>query len=54
MGAPQITIIVLHALKIGIHMARHDQPTGDCYNALTSSISTGIIMAVLYWGGFFN
>ncbi len=54
MGAPQIIIIVLHALRNGVNIARHGEPTGDRYNALTSGISTGITMAVLYWGGFFN
>lgn len=54
MGIPQIIIIVMHALKIGIHMAKQGEPTGDKYDVVVSSISTGITIAVLYWGGFFN
>ena len=52
MGAPQIIIIVLHALKVGVNLARQGQPIESKYDVVTSSISTGIVIAVLYWGGF--
>ncbi|GAA0083139.1 hypothetical protein [Clostridium sp. CTA-6] len=54
MGMPQIILIILSTLSLGIVMSRHGQPREDKYNFFTNLISTGIVIGLLIWGGFFN
>lgn len=50
---PQITWVVLVALSLGIHAAKHGQPR-DPYNFGLSVISAVLAAGLLYAGGFFN
>lgn len=60
MGWPQITIIVLWALGLGIHIARHGQVQKDAkgsalrYNWVVMLISRAILLWILWAGGFFG
>jgi len=54
MNAPQIIWIVLAALGIGIHMAKHGQPEQGTYCFFTQSICVAFTAGLLYWGGFFG
>lgn len=54
MKAPQITLIILFALSLGITLSKHGQEREDKYNFFTSLISVGIEIGILIWGGFFS
>ncbi|MBY6965316.1 hypothetical protein [Clostridium botulinum] len=54
MGMPQIILIILYCLSLGIAMSKHGQPKEDKYNFFYNLISTGIMIGLLIWGGFFN
>lgn len=54
MGAPQIIIIAIYALSVGIDIAKHGEPKTGRYNAAASLIGSAIGLSLLYWGGFFN
>ena len=51
---PQIVIVVLYAMGLGIHLAKHGEPTNVSWNVWHKLISESIGMALLYWGGFFE
>jgi len=50
---PQLIYIILVCLGMGMIIAKHGQKQDD-YNAWTSGIAGAIILALLYWGGFFS
>ena len=54
MGIPQMIMIILFCLGIGIEMSRHGQQRNDKYNFFTSLVAVGIQVGILIWGGFFN
>ena len=57
MKAPQIIIIVLYALSLGMYIAKHkEKKEGSMatYNAWTAAFTAIITLGLLYWGGFFN
>ena len=54
MGAPQIIVIIIYAMAIGIEATRHGQPKEGNHNVLTTLISVAINVAILWWGGFFG
>ena len=54
MKAPQIIMLVLIAMDIGIHLAKNGQPRTDCYNVYWELFGKGLLAALLWWGGFFN
>lgn len=54
MGIPQIIMIIIFCLSLGITMAKNGQPREDKYSFFTSLVATGIQVGVLIWGGFFN
>lgn len=49
---PQIAYIVLHALGLGITAAKNGQQS--TYEFGTSIVSSLIVFALLYFGGFFT
>ena len=53
MRAPQIIIIVMYALGIGIALSKHGEQRNDKYNFFVTLISTAIELSLLWWGGFF-
>ncbi len=54
MGIPQVLIILIYAMGLGINLARHGQPKTDTYSFGAALVSTGIVFALLWWGGFFG
>jgi hypothetical protein len=54
MHIPQVLILLLIALDIGVVLAKHDQPRTDKYNVFVTAISHAIMVAILIWGGFFD
>lgn len=53
MNWPQITLIIMFALGLGLKMAQHGLPQGD-HNFWTTLVATVIQVGILYAGGFFN
>lgn len=50
---PQITLIVMYALSLGIHLSKHGEERTDKYNFWNSLASVTIIFVLLNAGGFF-
>lgn len=53
MGAPQIILIVIMALGLGVDVAKHREPQGPI-NALTTLALVIAMCGLLWWGGFFG
>jgi hypothetical protein len=53
MGAPQIIMIVLLALGVGISIASHGKPRPP-HHGIASAVGAGVTAALLWWGGFFG
>lgn len=54
MKLPQLILLGLMILALGITLAKHGQPKNDKYNFGISLIANAIEIGLLYWGGFFN
>jgi heme/copper-type cytochrome/quinol oxidase subunit 2 len=54
MKIPVIIWIILRAVRIGYHTAKHDEPVEAEYNGFAAIVLTAIDAAILYWGGFFS
>lgn len=54
MGIPQILIIILFAINLGINIAKHGEDKEEKYNFWLALISTLIECFILYCGGFFS
>jgi hypothetical protein len=54
MNAPQIVMIVILALGVGISMEQHGRPKTGTENCVITIIATGIMVALMYWGGFWS
>ena len=52
MGWPQILILFLYGASWAISLAKNGQTTR--YSAMSNTISVVILMALLWWGGFFS
>ena len=53
-GIPQILVLMLYLLSVGISIANHGKPKQGTESAVISAIAATIILALLYWGGFFT
>jgi len=53
-GAPQIIIIVLGVLSIGMSIESHGKEKKGKESFFTTIIGASIQMFILYWGGFFS
>ncbi|WP_185748270.1 hypothetical protein [Metaclostridioides mangenotii] len=53
-GVPQIIMIVLYVLVIGISLADHGKERTGKQNFFSTTIGTSIQIALMYWGGFFS
>jgi hypothetical protein len=51
---PQITMIVLGALSLGIHMAKHGEQRTDKYGAFGMLFTLVLEFWLMYEGGFFG
>lgn len=54
MGIPQILIIILFAINLGINIAKHGEDKEEKYNFWSTLIGTLIECFILYCGGFFS
>jgi hypothetical protein len=52
--APQIIYVVLLLLGVGIDLAKHGQPKTGKHSFPSSFFAAALILALLYWGGFFG
>lgn len=50
---PQITMIILMAMGLGISLANHGKPRSN-ENAVITIIANVISLGLLYMGGFFS
>lgn len=53
MGWPQITLLVLMAMSLGMALAKDGEPKGN-WSFGWSCVSTAISAGLLYAGGFFG
>ena len=51
---PQITMVVLGAIGLGINIARHGQPKNDTYHGGAHFLILAFEFWILYEGGFFG
>ena len=51
---PQIALIGILACSLGLHLSRHGEPRQDKYNAGNCLIGQGILVWLLWCGGFFG
>lgn len=54
MNAPQIILVSLWLVGIGHTIAKHGKPREGKHDAVASSIALVIVLAILWWGGFFG
>lgn len=54
MGAPQIILICIWAVAVGIGLTEHGKPKEGKYSVFTTLIGIAINTGLLYWGGFFG
>lgn len=54
MGWPQITIIVLVALSVGINLALHGKPRTGTHSVWVGLFGAALTVVPLYYGGFFT
>lgn len=54
MGIPQIIIIIIYGLNLGINLAKNGEPRESNYSFGIALVATAIEAGLLYWGGFFS
>lgn len=54
MHAPQIILIVLMSLSLWRGIDRHGTTTAEQNNAWINLVSVALLVAVLWWGGFWS
>lgn len=54
MGVPQILVIVLMAMSLGISLIKHGECRTGKYNFFVDLFAVAIEVAILYCGGFFS
>ena len=53
MKAPQIIMIALLGMGLGMHMIKHGEPREGTYSFPIQLVATLIEISLLVWGGFF-
>jgi hypothetical protein len=51
---PQIALIGLQCISLGMVTMKHGKPQRANHNIVTSLIAVAIVNTLLYFGGFFN
>ena len=51
---PQLIMLIFIAAEMGLQIAKHGEPKRGKYNLLSASIAWGIIVYLLYCGGFWQ
>lgn len=54
MSTPQIIMIALLGMDVGIALSKHGQPRNANHSIFITLFSTAIFVGLLYWGGFFG
>lgn len=54
MGIPQIIMVGIYILNLGVALTRHGEQKKEKYNFFAQFLGTAIGIALLYWGGFFS
>ena len=54
LGAPQIIMILLYLIVLGVNAVHHNEQNENKYNFWTALCSACVNMAILWWGGFFG
>ena len=54
MKIPQIIMIFLWSMGLGIALVKDGEPRGDKYSFGMTFIATVMEIAILWWGGFFG
>ena len=53
MKAPQIIMIIIMAMNLGINLVKNGEPKNETYSFSISLVSVVINIGLLIWGGFF-
>lgn len=53
LGIPQIIIVVMYILSLGVSLANHGEVKTSKTSFGSSLLGTIINLGLLYWGGFF-
>jgi hypothetical protein len=53
-GIPQTLLLAYLVFTTGVHAALHGKPRVSKFHVGSALTSDAIVLAVLYWGGFFN
>jgi hypothetical protein len=51
---PQIILLILVGMGLGIALVKHGEENKRKYNFWLEALSSAIMLALLYWGGFFD
>lgn len=54
LGWQQIVWLVIIIINLGMHLAKHGEPTNSKYNFWAYLIGSVISLSILYSGGFFG
>ena len=53
MKAPQIIMIIIMAMNLGINLVKNGEPKNETYSFPVSLVSVVVNVGLLIWGGFF-
>ena len=53
-GIPQIIVIALYAMSYGVSVSEAAEGKRDGKFMLNKTLSTALMMGLLWWGGFFS
>ena len=54
LGIPQMLYLILLLLGVGLAIGNHGKPKTGNENVWISIIGSGLVLALLFWGGFFS
>ena len=54
MGIPQVIVIGIMGLGLGVAAAKHDKPREGKHNVVMTLFALAVEGGLLYWGGFFS
>jgi len=54
MNGAQIAMIALLAMGAGVALAKNGQPNTGKHNFFSTLIAQGVLVSILYWGGFWS
>ena len=53
-GIPQIIIIVMFSMSLGINLIKHGEKQNSNYNFFITLFAVALESILLWWGGFFG